>query len=190
MLPLTGDYDQFRLKISKEKETKPVAASGKVAVSSASREATLLAIDVLKWGGNAFDAAFALALSLTIYHPQAGNIGGGGYLLYKLKGTSTPMVINYREVAPRSVKADYFIDENGRVKPDLTAFGPRSICVPGTLKAFFNIQKRYGNLSAGDILKELAKIARDGGKITAYEAQSLNRLREKLSLALSPEKYM
>jgi gamma-glutamyltranspeptidase/glutathione hydrolase len=182
---IISDYDQFRLKISKEKESKPVSASGRVAVASVSREATLFAIEVIKGGGNAFDAAFALALSLTIYHPQAGNIGGGGYLLYKLKGASIPSILNYREVAPGAVKLEYFLDENGRVKPDLTAFGTRSICVPGTLKAFFNIQRRYGNLRAGDILGELSKRATEGGKITAYEAQCLNRLREKLSF--SPE---
>ncbi|MGQ9616524.1 MAG: gamma-glutamyltransferase [Spirochaetota bacterium] len=182
---MVSDYDQFRLRIFKEKGKKPVSASGKIAVSSVSREATFFAIDVMKKGGNAFDAAFALALSLTIYHPQAGNIGGGGYLLYKLKGASKPSVLNYREMAPKAVKIKHFLDENGHVKPDLTAFGPRSICVPGTLKAFFNIQKRYGNLRAGDILRELSKRAREGGRITAYEAQCLNRLREKLSF--SPE---
>lgn len=178
---MVNKYDQFRLQILKARKTKPSSAFGRGAVSSVSREATLFALDVLKNGGNAFDAAFALAFSLTIYHPQAGNIGGGGYLLYKPKNASQPSVLNYREIAPGAAKREHFLDENGLANPEVTAFGPRSICVPGTVRAFFNLHRSYGVLRSKDILCSLSRRAREGGRVTAYEAQCLNRLREKLS---------
>ena len=117
-------------------------ARGRGAVASASRQASELAAAVLQDGGNAFDAAFALAFSLCIYHPQAGNIGGGGYLLFQERG-ATPKVFGYREQAPGGASRAAFLLPDGTPDPDKTAFGPASVCVPGTVKAFFALQKRF-----------------------------------------------
>jgi gamma-glutamyltranspeptidase/glutathione hydrolase len=155
-------------------------ARGRGAIASVSREASLFALNVLRDGGNAFDAAFALAFGLAVCHPQAGNLGGGGYLIFKPARENEPLVFNYRERSPRGMKREHFLGENGAVDPDKTSFGPASICVPGTVQAFFQIQERYGVLDQRDLLRGLSKLARDGIGITAYQAQCLNRLGSKL----------
>jgi gamma-glutamyltranspeptidase/glutathione hydrolase len=181
---VTNNYNDFRVTMNASAPGQVSTALGKGAVASASRQASELAIQVLQDGGNAFDAAFATAFSLCIYQPQAGNLGGGGYLLFQEKG-GRPKVFNYREQAPRGASREAFLLPNGSLDPDKTAFGPTSVCVPGTVKAFFELQKRYGNLQAKDLLLAVARRAREGAVITQYEADCLNRLAPKL--AASPE---
>ncbi len=181
---MTNDYNAFRVTMNAGAPGQVSTARGKGAVASASRQASELAIQVLQDGGNAFDAAFATAFSLCIYQPQAGNLGGGGYLLFQEKG-GRPKVFNYREQAPRGATREAFLMPDGSPDPDKTAFGPASVCVPGTVKAFFEIQKRHGNLKAQDLLLAVAQRAQDGAVITQYEADCLNRLGPKL--AASPE---
>jgi gamma-glutamyltranspeptidase/glutathione hydrolase len=181
-------YEDFRVSLENRVEQKVRVAKGRGAVASVSGQGSELGIKVLKDGGNAFDAAFAVAFGLTIYHPQAGNIGGGGYLVYKQKGKKRPCCMNYRELSPAGVKREHFVDEHGNADPDRTAYGPKSVCVPGTVKAFFTLQKEHGKLAARDILFSLAALSEKGCRITHYQAECLNRLNEKLSR--SPESKM
>jgi len=183
---VTNKYNDFRVTMSGTTPGRVSTAQGKGAVASASRQASELAIQVLQDGGNAFDAAFATAFSLCIYQPQAGNLGGGGYLLFQEKG-GRPQVFNYREQAPRGAAREAFLLPDGSPDPDKTAFGPASVCVPGTVKAFFELQKRYGNLRAKDLLLAVARRAEEGAVLTQYEADCLNRLAPKL--AASPEAW-
>jgi gamma-glutamyltranspeptidase/glutathione hydrolase len=182
---LGSTYKDFRVSVQTEKQQSVQIASGKGAIATVSRDATEFGIQVLRDGGNAFDAAFAVGFALAVYHPQAGNIGGGGYILYKGCGDKDPHCINYREVAPSSVKKHDYLTPTGQVDPDFSAFGPKSVCVPGTVKAFFFLQKERGRLSARNILSRLAGRARDGARVSTYQVQCLNRLRDKLSF--SPE---
>lgn len=181
---MASNYSDFRVTMGARAAGRVSTAAGKGAVASASRQASEFAIEVLMDGGNAFDAAFATAFSLCIYHPQAGNLGGGGYLLYKEKGGS-PRVFNFREQAPRGVLRGSFLRPDGSPDPDRTAFGPTSVCVPGTVKAFFELQRRHGRLRAGDLLLAVARRAEEGAVLTQFEADCLNRLGPKL--AASPE---
>ncbi|MDR3683717.1 MAG: gamma-glutamyltransferase, partial [Geothrix sp.] len=181
---VTNKYNDFRVTMNAGAPGQVSTALGKGAVASASRQASELAIQVLQDGGNAFDAAFATAFSLCIYQPQAGNLGGGGYLLFQEKG-GRPQAFNYREQAPRDAKREAYLLPDGSPDPDKTAFGPASVCVPGTVKAFFELQKRYGNLKAKDLLLVVARRAEEGAVLTQYEADCLNRLAPKL--AASPE---
>jgi gamma-glutamyltranspeptidase/glutathione hydrolase len=178
------DYDDFRISIEKAPYGEMSIARGRGAVASVSEEASRLAIGALTDGGNAFDAAFVLAFALAVCHPQAGNIGGGGYCILKLRGALSPVVLNYRERAPRSAVRELYFD-NGAINPEKTAFGPCSVCVPGMVKAWFTIQKRYGRLSAKDLLFSVADLARKGVRLTEYQVRCLNRLRPKLER--SPE---
>ena len=116
-------------------------ARGRGAVSSVSRDATALAVDVLKDGGNAFDASFVLAFALAVCHPQAGNLGGGGYLLFKEAQRGAPVLYNYRERSSSQARREAYLDDNGNPDQDLTSLGPAAVCVPGTVKAFFTLQK-------------------------------------------------
>lgn len=178
-------YSGFRIELYPQSIGNVHVAKGRGACASVSKEATELGIKVLKDGGNAFDAAFTIAFALALFHPQAGNIGGGGYLLFKEKGSKTPVFINYREKSPSGVKGEFFLNDDGTVNPDYTTFGPRSVCVPGTVKAFFYLQNNYGLLRSKDILLTLSKLSEEGFPITSYEASCLNRLSSKLKV--SPE---
>lgn len=181
---MAGNYSEFRVTMQTRAAGRVSTAAGKGAVASASRQASEFAIEVLKDGGNAFDAAFAMAFALCIYHPQAGNLGGGGYLLFKEKG-GNPRVFNYREQAPQGAHREAFLRPDGSPDPDRTAFGPTSVCVPGTVKAFFELQRRHGRLRSRDLLLALARRAEAGAVLTQFEADCLNRLGPKL--AASPE---
>jgi len=182
---LKNSYDSFRIALDKSEKGYVHVAKGKGAVASVSKKATEIAIDILKNGGNAFDASFALAFALAVCHPQAGNIGGGGYLLFKENRSLRPTVINYREKSPSESNLKYYIDRNGNPNPDTTTFGPKSVGVPGTVKAFFWLQKNYGALKSKDILLKLKELAEIGCEITQYQAECFNRLLPKLSV--SPE---
>ena len=181
---MTNHYNDFRVTMTASAPGQVSLAQGKGAVASASRQASELAVQVLQDGGNAFDAAFATAFALCIYHPQAGNLGGGGYLLFREKGAQ-PKVFSYREQAPAGATREAFLLPDGSPDPDKTAFGPTSVCVPGTVKAFFELQHRYGKLKAKDLLLAIAQRAEAGASLTQYEADCLNRLAPKL--AASPE---
>ena len=181
---MSNAYNTFRVTLSDRTPGQVSVARGRGAVASASRQASELAVAVLQDGGNAFDAAFATAFALAIYHPQAGSLGGGGYLLFQERGAE-PKVFSYREQAPAGATREAFLLADGSPDPDKTAFGPTSVCVPGTVKAFFALQKRYGRLRAGDLLRAIAKRAEAGAVVTQYEADCLNRLAPKL--AESPE---
>ena len=183
-LGLDHSYGSFRVTLSERARGQVSVARGKGAVVSASTQASELAAEVLRDGGNAFDAAFSLAFSLCVYHPQAGNIGGGGYLVFQEKGAS-PKVFSYREQAPAGARREAFLLPDGAPDPDRTAFGPASVCVPGTVRAFFELQTRYGRLKAGDLLRAVARRAVEGARVTQYEADCLNRLGPRL--AHSPE---
>jgi gamma-glutamyltranspeptidase / glutathione hydrolase len=181
---LTNQYNDFRVTMAARAPGQVSMARGRGAIASASRQASELAIQVLQDGGNAFDAAFATAFALCIYHPQAGNLGGGGYLLFQTKG-ARPKVFNYREQAPKGATRAAFLRPDGSVDPDRTSFGPTSVCVPGTVKAFFELQQRHGKLKSKDLLLAVAQRAQAGAVVTQYEADCLNRLGPKL--AASPE---
>ncbi|HNX30752.1 MAG TPA: gamma-glutamyltransferase [Holophaga sp.] len=181
---MTNTYNDFRVTMSAAGPGQVSLAEGRGAVATAARQASELAVQVLQDGGNAFDAAFATAFSLCIYHPQAGNLGGGGYLLFQEKG-GRPQAFNYREQAPMGARREAFLLPDGNPDPDKTAFGPCSVCVPGTVKAFFELHARHGKLKAADLLLEVARRAEEGAVVTQYEADCLNRLAPRL--AVSPE---
>ena len=179
---MDNSYNSFRVTVSGRTRGQVSAARGRGAVASASRQASELAVAVLQDGGNAFDAAFALAFALCVYHPQAGNIGGGGYLLFQERG-GRPKAFGYREQAPAGARREAFLLADGSPDPDRTAFGPMSVCVPGTVKAFFLLQRRYGRLQARDLLLEVARRAEAGAEVTQYEADCLNRLAPRLAVS-------
>jgi gamma-glutamyltranspeptidase/glutathione hydrolase len=178
-------YDAFRVQRTSAPAGTVSVARGRGAVASVSREASALAIAVLEDGGNAFDAAFTLAFALAVYHPQAGNLGGGGYLLFSTPGSRTPTVLGFREQAPRGARAEHFLLPDGSPDPERTSFGPRSVCTPGTVKGFFALHAGRGRKPARDLLREVARRAEAGAPMTQYECECLNRLGPKL--AASPE---
>jgi gamma-glutamyltranspeptidase / glutathione hydrolase len=142
------------------------------ALSTASPYATNVGLKVLKGGGTAMDAAVAVAFVLAVVHPQAGNIGGGGFLVYydaKSKGTWS---LDFREVAPGAATRDMFALPGGRVSPDIRT-GPKSAAVPGTVAGLATAHDRFGSKPWKDLLAPAISLARDGFPIDRQLAADL-----------------
>ena len=114
------------------------------ALSTASPYATTVGLSVLKNGGNAIDAAVAVAFTLAVVHPQAGNIGGGGFLVYYDAKTKGMWTLDFRETAPAAAQRDMFLMPDGRVSPDIR-IGPRAAAVPGTVAGLATAHERFGS---------------------------------------------
>jgi gamma-glutamyltranspeptidase/glutathione hydrolase len=145
------------------------AASGTAGVvASVERNATRIGVDVLERGGNAIDAAVAVAFALGVSHPQAGSIGGGGFMLVRLASGET-VAIDYRETSPAAANADTnkkMLAEGGR--------GYGSAAVPGVVAGLALAHQRYGSLPWRELVMPAVGLARDGHPLGARQAQVLD----------------
>jgi gamma-glutamyltranspeptidase / glutathione hydrolase len=149
-----------------------MANGSKGAVSSAHPLASQVGLEILKNGGNAFDAAIATQLALAVVYPGAGNIGGGGFLVaYTNKGKA--ISIDYREKAPGSASRDMYLDKDGNPLLNLSQNGHLASGVPGTVAGLFASHK-YGKLGFAALIQPAIELAEKGFVITAAEARSLN----------------
>jgi gamma-glutamyltranspeptidase/glutathione hydrolase len=138
---------------------------------------------VLKQGGNAADAAVAVGFALAVVYPQAGNIGGGGFMLLRMHTGETHFV-DYRERAPRAATASMYLDADGKVIPGLSTEGYKAVGVPGTVAGLTYAEAKFGRLGLKKVMAPAIALARDGYVLTAEEARSLERSR---SLAKSSD---
>ena len=122
--------------------------------------AARVAEEILLAGGNAVDAAVATGFALAVTYIDAGNIGGGGFMLIHMDGNA--YFLDYRETAPMKAHRDMFLDENGNVAKNSTLIGPRAAGVPGTVAGFWAAHQKFGNLSWKQVLAPAIKLARDG----------------------------
>ncbi len=146
-------------------------------VVSAHPLASQVGIDVLKQGGNAFDAAIAVQFALAVVYPQAGNIGGGGFLVYR-QADGASGALDYRERAPKAAHRDMYLDDNGDVIPGLSLTGPLAVGVPGTVDGMVETHARFGSLPFKDLVQPAITLASEGYDLTAKGAASLNRFRD------------
>ena len=109
-------------------------------VVSARKEASQIGIDIMKAGGNAFDAMMATELALAVTYPSAGNLGGGGFLVYRLANGNTG-ALDYREKAPISAYKDMYLDNTGEIIPGKSTIGANAIGVPGTIAGIFEARR-------------------------------------------------
>ena len=134
-------------------------------VSSASRLASQVGVDVLAKGGNAVYAAVATAFALAVTWPSAGNIGGGGFLIYHGEnGHAT--AFDFREKAPLAATADMFLGENGRIQNNSNHIGVLAVGVPGTVAGLWKAHQEQGSLPWGDLVAPAVALAREGIPIT------------------------
>lgn len=138
----------------------PVGARYGMVVSSDAL-ASAVGRDILAQGGNAVDAAVAVAYALAVTHPSAGNIGGGGFMLVKMADKEA-VAIDYREVAPASASPTMYLDANGEVIQNASSRGPRSSGVPGTVAGLSLALERYGSLKLDALVAPAIKLAQDG----------------------------
>lgn len=145
-------------------------------VVSARQEASAIGVEILKRGGNAFDAMIATKMALAVCYPFAGNLGGGGFMVYRTaegeKGS-----LDFREKAPASADRDMFLDEHGDVIPGLSYNGALAVGVPGTVAGIFAVHEKFGTMDMAEILEPVIKLAREGFYLTQDQANSWKNYR-------------
>ena len=146
-------------------------------VVSAHPESSAIGIGILKKGGNAIDAAVATEFALAVCYPEAGNIGGGGFMIIREADGRTDM-IDYREKAPLGASPEMFLDESGNVVEGLSTGTCLASGVPGTVDGLVSIHSKYGILSFKDVIQPAIDLAREGFPVTEGQAQDLNLNRE------------
>lgn len=119
-----------------------------------------VAEDVLRAGGNAVDAAVAVGFSLAVTYPEAGNIGGGGFMLIHMNGEDS--FLDYRETAPLAAHTDMYLDEDGNVIDGQSLIGHLAVGVPGTVAGMWEAHKRFGTLPWKDLVTPAVTLAADG----------------------------
>ncbi len=137
----------------------------KAMVVSAREEASQIGVDIMKKGGNAFDAMCATELALAVAFPFAGNIGGGGFMVYRTVNGKVG-ALDYREKAPLLANKDMYLDTNGNVIPNLSTEGALAVGVPGTIAAIFAVHDKFGKLSITEIIQPSITLANKGVVVT------------------------
>ena len=133
------------------------------AVAMPDRYGAAVAEQILAAGGNAVDAGIAAGFALAVSYPEAGNIGGGGFMLIRMKGDNA--FIDYRETAPLAADRDMYLDENGDVIPRMSLVGHLSVGVPGTVAGFWEAHQRFGSLPWRDLIAPAIKLAEEGFEV-------------------------
>ncbi len=147
-------------------------------VTSVHELASRAGVEMLRSGGNAVDAAVATGFALAVVHPQAGNLGGGGFMLLRNANGETHF-IDFREKAPAAATENMYLDAQGNVIPesskDSSIVGYRAIGVPGTVAGLVYAEKQYGKLSLEKVIAPAIKLARDGFPLAYEDTQELKK---------------
>ena len=143
-------------------------------VVSAREEASKIGLDIMKQGGNAFDAMIATDLALLVSYPVAGNIGGGGFMVYRM-ADGTCGALDYREMAPISATKNMYLNKEGKVMSDKSKTGALAIGVPGTIAGLFEIHNKFGTISIEKLIQPAINLANTGIVITLAQANRLNQ---------------
>ena len=146
----------------------------KAMVVSAHPLASEVGINILKKGGNAADATIAVQFALSVVYPSAGNIGGGGFFVYRTKDGYCS-TLDFREKAPLLSTRDMYLDSCNNVVKDLSLYSHLAVGVPGTVDGMVNIHKKYGQLPWEELVQPAIDLATNGFELTRLEANKLNR---------------
>jgi gamma-glutamyltranspeptidase/glutathione hydrolase len=142
------------------------------AVAAPDQYGAQVAADILKKGGNAVDAAVATAFTLAVTYPEAGNIGGGGFMTLFVDGK--PYFLDYREVAPKAATRNMYLDDKGEVIENLSLVGVRAAGVPGTVMGLWEAHKKFGKLPWSELLTPAIGYAKNGFKVAEKQYQYRN----------------
>jgi gamma-glutamyltranspeptidase/glutathione hydrolase len=151
----------------------------KAMVVSAREEASKIGVEIMQKGGNAFDAMVATELALAVAYPYAGNLGGGGFMVYR-KANGEIGSLDYREKAPLAAHKTMFLDKEGNVIKGKSTESPLAIGVPGTIAGVFAVHKKLGSLPMSEILKPVIALAEKGVVVTRKQELRLNDYREEI----------
>ncbi len=143
-------------------------------VASVHQLASSAGVEILRAGGNAVDAAVATGFALAVVHPQAGNLGGGGFLLLRNADGKTRF-IDFREKAPAAATENMYLDAQGNVIKDASVVGYKSVGVPGTVAGLVYAEKQYGRLSIEKVIAPAIQLAREGFPLAYEDTQDLRK---------------
>jgi gamma-glutamyltranspeptidase/glutathione hydrolase len=141
-------------------------------VASVHRSASQAGVEMMQAGGNAVDAAVATGFALAVVHPQAGNLGGGGFMLIRMADGAIHF-LDYREKAPAAATADMYLDAAGKVIENASLLGYRAIAVPGSVAGLAYAQKKYGKLPLAQVMAPAIKLAQDGFALAWEDSEDL-----------------
>ncbi len=145
-------------------------------VVSAREEASKIGAIIMQNGGNAFDAMIATDLALTVAYPFAGNIGGGGFMVYRTNDGKTG-ALDYREKAPLAASKDMYLDENGNIIEGKSTLGAMAVGVPGTIDGLFKVHEKFGTIPFSELIQPAIDLANKGVVVTKKQAERLNKYR-------------
>lgn len=161
-------------KTFEKKEKITGLVSQKAMVVSAREEASKIGTDILKKGGNAFDAMVATELALAVAYPYAGNIGGGGFMVYR-KSDGEIGALDYREKAPLAASKDMYLDADRNVIKGKSTLGSMAVGIPGTVAGVFEAHRKFGSLPMIAILQPVIALAKRGVIVTKKQAKRIKR---------------
>jgi gamma-glutamyltranspeptidase/glutathione hydrolase len=143
-----------------------------VMVTSVHPLASSAGAQIMREGGNAVDAAVATGFALAVVHPSAGNLGGGGFMLYRT-AVGEVHFLDFREMAPAAATRDMYLDQQGKATAQ-SRFGYRASGVPGSVAGLVEAERRWGKLGLAKVIEPAIRLARDGVPVTQYEAASMH----------------
>ena len=154
-------------------ETKQI----KAAVVSARQEASDIGLNIIANGGNAFDAMIATDLALSVCYPNAGNIAGGGFLVYRTTDGKFGS-LDYREKAPEQATRDMYLDSDGNVISGKSTIGGLAVGIPGTIAGLYEVHKKFGTMPWKDLVQPAINLAKNGYKVTNKQKRSFDSKKE------------
>lgn len=157
-------------------------------VSAQDRLATEVGREILRRGGNAVDAAVATGFALAVTHPQAGNLGGGGFMMVSL-ATGEVVAIDFREMAPATASRDMFLGSDGEVDTDISWWSHKAAGVPGTVMGLLDALEAYGTMSTRQVIGPAIKLAEKGFPVTYSLSASLLEHKDRLTVDPSSVDY-
>lgn len=160
----------------------PQAPYRHAAIATAAPLATAVGLDIFRKGGNAFDVAVAVGFALAVVHPQAGNIGGGGFAVMRDGKSGKVTALDFRETAPVVTSADMFLDSAGEVIENASTRGAMAVGTPGTVAGLRAIWEQHGSVPWRELVLPAVALADSGFLLDEYQANSLNEYHDELNL--------
>lgn len=157
----------------KKQAYKEVVVNNNCAIVTGHPEATKIGAEILRKGGNAIDASLATQLALAVCFPRAGNIGGGGFMIYREKSGNN-YTLDFREKAPIQSSKNMYLNKSKEVIDSLSTYGHLSIAVPGTIDGIFEAHTQFGSLTINEIFNPAIQLAENGFCINEKQAELFN----------------